>query len=228
MQNTDFLMILILTHLLSDFVFQTSKIAESKAKSTKGVIGHVAIVFVINAIFLSNYGMIAGIVTILTTASHFVIDYVKMQTRKYYSITTIQSLIDQIIHFIVIIILDYSFRNIVNEPILKLEYIGLINYLIFITYVSTVITKMVLWDLCVDKHWSCGFFKKYERPFDCIAILTIVLSFIYTALGIIVLIIVAVVFYFVQTKHFKYSQKQTILKVIIYLIFVCAFRFFVY
>ena len=227
MQNTDFLMALIFIHLLSDFVFQTSKLAESKAKSIKGLLTHVTIVFIVNLVFLFNYGLIGEIVAVITTATHFIIDYTKMKTKMYYKITSIHSLIDQIIHFVVIIICDYCFRNMVNEPIIKLEYIGTLNYLIIITYVATVIAKMVLCDICENKSISCDFFKKYERLFDSIIILAIVFSFINTILGIIVLVIAATVFFFVDINYFKYSQKQTILKATIYLIFVCAFKFLV-
>jgi hypothetical protein len=227
MQNTDFLMALIFTHLLGDYVFQTSKLAESKAKSIRGVLTHVIIVFIVNLVFLFNYGLIGEIVAIITTATHFIIDYAKMKTKMYYKITSIHSLIDQIIHFIVIIICDYSFRNMVNEPIFKLEYMGILNYLLIITYVSTVITKMVLCDICENKPISCEFFIKYERLFDCIIILAIVFSFSNTIFGIIVLVIAAAVFYFVEINYFKFSQKQTILKTAIYLIFACAFRFLV-
>ncbi len=227
MQNTDFLMALIFTHLLGDYVFQTSKLAESKAKSIRGVLNHIIIVFIVNLVLLFNYGLNGEIVAIITTATHFFIDYAKMKTRMYYKITSIHCLIDQIIHFVVIIICDYYFRNLVNEPIIRLEYIGILNYLIIITYVATVITKMVLCDICENEPISCGFFKKYERLFDYIIILAIVFSFINTILGIIVLVIAAAVFYFVEINYFKYSPKQTILKAAIYLIFACAFRFLV-
>lgn len=225
MQNTSFLMALIFTHLLGDYVFQTSKLAQSKAKSIKGILNHVIIVFIVNVVFLFNYGIIGEIVAIITTITHFIIDYVKMKTKKYYKITSIHSLIDQIFHFIIIIICDYSFRNLVDAPIINLEYIGILNYLIIITYVSTVISKMMLCDLCENKPIPCEFFKKNERMFDCIIILTIVVSFVNTKVGIIVLVIAAVLFYFVEINYFKYSKKQTILKAAIYLVFACAFRF---
>ncbi|QNU67407.1 DUF3307 domain-containing protein [Ruminiclostridium herbifermentans] len=227
MQNTDFLMTLIFTHLLGDFVFQTSKLAESKAKSIKGLLIHVLIVFTVNIVFLFNYGLIGEIAALITTATHFIIDYAKMKTKIFYKITSIHSVIDQIIHFVVIISCDYFFRNMTNQPIMKLGFIGILNYFIIITYVATVIAKMVLCDICECKQVSCDFFKKYERLFDCTIILAIVFSFINTILGIIVLVIATVVFYFVENNYFKYSKQQTILKATIYLIFAWAFRFLV-
>ncbi len=227
MQNIDFLMALIFTHLLGDFVFQTSKLAQSKAESIRGVLKHVIIVFIINIVFLFNYGMLGEVIAIITTGTHFFIDYSKMKTKRYYKITSIHSIIDQIFHFAVISICYYCFRNIVNAPIIKLEYIGILNYLIIITYVSTVIAKMMLCDICKNQTIPCEFFKKNERIFDSFIILAIVFSFINTILGITVLVIAATIFYFVEINYFKFSQKQTILKAVVYLVFACAFRFLV-
>lgn len=227
MQNTDFLMSLIFAHLIGDYVFQTSRLAKNKANSIRGIIKHGIVVLCTNIIILGNYGLIGELAAILTSSFHFFIDYIKMRTKKYCKFDTVHNLIDQISHFIVLISCDYCFRNLVPDPLINIKYIGALNYLILITYVSTVIAKTILYDTYENNSLSSDFFIKYERLFDCLIILIVVFAFINIFLGIVFLSLAAIVFYFIQTKYFKYSTKQTILKAVIYLIFICIFRFLV-
>jgi len=220
-------MILIFTHLMADYVFQTSKIAENKAKSFRGLVIHEIVVLLVSTIILSIYGLIGFLVAVIISISHFAIDYVKMKTSKFFRFQTVNYLIDQMLHFGVIILCEYLFRSVVNEPIFELKHVGFLDYVLIITFMATVIVKVVLADTNRFKPQNEGFFLKYERIFDCLIILVVVLTFFNTLVGIITLILGIVVFYVAEIKYFKYSKNQILLKTVLYLIIAIAFRFLV-
>ncbi|PYG85810.1 uncharacterized protein DUF3307 [Ruminiclostridium sufflavum DSM 19573] len=224
MQNTDFLMLLIFAHLMGDYVLQTSNIAKKKAKSARGIVTHGIIVFFASAVFLGNYGLIGEMAAITISIIHFAIDYAKMKTKKYCKHESIHNIADQMLHLLVIIICYLFFKDMLEEPVIKLKYIGMCNYLIIITYVSTVITKNILCDIC-EKRPQCNFFLKYERIFDFFIVLIAVLSFFNVLTGAAVSAIAATAFYLAETKYFKYSPRQAVLKAVIYIAFACVFRF---
>jgi len=225
--NTEFLMILIFAHLMADYVFQSSKIADNKAKSFRGIVIHEIIVLLVSTIILSIYGLIGFLVAAIISISHLAIDYTKMKTSKFFRFQTVSYLIDQMLHFGVIILCEYLFRSKVNEPIIKFEYAGLLNYILIITFMATVIVKVVLNDIYGDNSLTHNFFIKYERLYDCLIILIVALSFFNTLAGIITLVIAIAVFYFAEVKYFKYSKYQIIFKAALYLIIASAFRFLV-
>jgi hypothetical protein len=223
--NTEFLMILIFAHLMSDYVFQTSKIAEEKAKSFRGVIIHEIVVFLVSTIVLSIYGLIGFLLSVIVSISHLAIDYTKMKVGKLIKFKIVEFLIDQILHLGVIFLCEYLFRSLVGDPILKVHFVGFINYSLLITFMATVIVKTTLADIYRVGPRNSDFFIKYERLFDCLIVLIVAYSFVNFLARIITLILAIVLFYFVETKYFSYSKHQIFLKAVLYIFFACVFRF---
>ncbi len=225
MQNTIFLMSLVFAHLMGDFVFQTSKLAENKEKSIRGIIQHVIIVLIVNIVVLSNFGLFGVVAAVLISISHFIIDYLKRVTKGRCRYTTIHNLADQMLHFLFIFICYFYFKDMARETIINIKYISILNYIILITFVSTVFAKTVLCDISQMKNLSCDFFLKYERAFDFLIIIIVTFAFADIITGIALLIIATAIFFVTQNKFFRYSSKQIIIKAAVYLIFACIFRF---
>lgn len=225
MQNTIFLMSLVFAHLMGDFVFQTSKLAKNKEKSIRGIIRHVIIVLIVNIAVLSNFSLFGVVAAVLIAISHFIIDYVKRVTKVCCKCTTIHNLADQVLHFLFIFICFFYFKDMVGAPIINIKYIGVLNYIILITFVSTVFAKTIICDISQVKQLSCEFFLEYERVFDCLIIIIVTFAFVDIIKGIALLIIATAIFYVTQKKFFRYSPNQIIIKAVVYLIFACTFRF---
>ena len=166
--NTEFLMILIFTHLMSDYVFQTSKLAEDKAKSIRGILIHGIVVFLSSTIILSVYGLSGFLVAAIVSVSHLAIDYTKMKVSKIFTYKIVVFLLDQALHFGIIFLCEYLFRSIVSEPILKLQFVGILNYSLIVTFMATVIVKTALADIYRNGAKDFDYFIKYERIFDCL------------------------------------------------------------
>jgi len=220
-------MILICTHLMADYVFQTSKIALNKSKSLRGVVIHGIIVLLVSTIILSIYGLIGVLIAGIISVIHFTIDYTKMKARKYLRFGIVYYLIDQTLHLGVIIVCEYWFRSVVDEPIIQLRHVGVLNYAIIITLMATVITNMVLTDIYGDGLFTRGVFIKNERIFDSLLIILVAIAFNNTFVGIITLAMASVGFVFTGIRYFKYSRYQMVFKLMTFLVIGSAFRFLV-
>ena len=96
----DLLIVLIMAHLLGDFVFQTLKIVKMKQKIS-GQIIHSSIIFFSSLAFIPT---LQGLyIALIMGFSHLIIDLGKLKINKDKSLSIF--LIDQIFHFFVIILL---------------------------------------------------------------------------------------------------------------------------
>lgn len=223
------LMVLIFAHLLSDYVFQTSKIAMMKAMNIKGVIIHEVVVASISLIVMSSYGLRGLLIGLIVSSIHFAIDMLKLKTGKYFKrINTVQFLLDQIMHVSGIVICCLLFDGIKSLIDINLQYVCLVNYVLIITYFSTVLSKTVILDAFNNSLVNKSFFIKFERIFDSAVVLSIAAAFFYSmVVGYISVLIVGAIFYLVGAKKFKYTFIQLLTKVIVYIITSMCFRFLI-
>ena len=208
----EFISILLIAHLLGDFVFQTNKIAMMKSKSVKGISFHVTIVGV-TAIFIMSffYGLWGGITAIIITIIHFCIDYMKLKLKnKIKKVQTLYFLFDQGLHILVLLVASSFWKNPVARYQIKAEYSLLIIMSIIGYYVLSILVKYVIFDLKWMSQYP--FFLKNERPIDGVtALILLYLNLLLTNYGFLTFVLY-ILYRFIQKKNFKYEEKICLLK----------------
>jgi len=217
---TRFIYILLLAHLLGDFVFQSNKIAAMKAKSIKGITIHVMISGAINVIMMGVfYGLRGMFIAVCVTIIHFVIDYLKYKiTKKIANIQTLYFLFDQGLHISVLLIASSLWLNpIANYNIdVRLLLIGIL--MIISCYVLTILVK----DVFLDFGWimNSPFFERNERRIDGITAWILLVGFILNFwIGMTSLLFGTVGYYIVQKRLYSYSLRMIGMKYIVFSLF---------
>ena len=133
--------ILISVHLLADFLFQTSAYSEKKRKMLKSLLLHCFIYFIVFEIVLLSILQFkkAFLLGMIISVLHFLINFTKNKLEKSFPQRRLQIWIfsiNQLIHFALLIGMNYIFNleNSVSNLYLKLE--GYENFKIIILYIS--------------------------------------------------------------------------------------------
>lgn len=142
------LLILIIAHLLLDFTFQTSKLAERKRTSFKHLFIHGIIYFIGMSLtclmFLNAKSALISIA--ILSLSHFAIDYIRQNVEMKYKSDVRQFLffiLDQLLHLI-IIIATYKVLNL-SENVSQI-YSSISNYKYFTNTVLYILLFVSIWD----------------------------------------------------------------------------------
>lgn len=147
---------LLIAHVLGDFVFQPSSWVEDKRKNTyksKYFYFH-GLVHLLALILLLGFDWSYWLSILILVGSHLLIDLIKINLDKRLN-TRLLFAIDQILHILVIIGVVYM-----NEPFeISLERINspeillLILAILFITFVSSILMKIIMskWVMKEDK-----------------------------------------------------------------------------
>ena len=133
--------ILISVHLLADFLFQTSAYSEKKRKKLKPLLLHCFIYFIVFEIVLLPILQFkkAFLLGMIISVLHFFINFTKNKLEKSFPQRRLQIWIfsiNQLIHFALLIGMNYIFNleNSVSNLYLKLE--GYENFKIIVLYTS--------------------------------------------------------------------------------------------
>ena len=133
--------ILISVHLLADFLFQTSAYSEKKRKMLKPLLLHCFIYFIVFEIVLLPILQFkkAFLLGMIISVLHFFINFTKNKLEKSFPQRRLQIWIfsiNQLIHFALLIGMNYIFNleNSVSNLYLKLE--GYENFKTIILYIS--------------------------------------------------------------------------------------------
>ena len=97
---------MILAHLIGDYVLQTDKIAKRKSESLYGVVLHCIVVAGITFLFVLPFSPIWWQGALFISISHFLIDAIQLPISKTFKsgrLPLIRFLIDQLLHFSVIV-----------------------------------------------------------------------------------------------------------------------------
>ncbi|NYB74545.1 DUF3307 domain-containing protein [Sedimentibacter hydroxybenzoicus DSM 7310] len=106
--------ILLIAHLLADFTFQTTKLAQQKRNSFKYFLFHIliyAVIFLMAIFPWVKFGK-AILLYIIIISSHFFIDWTRTSVDKKFSSKAIifaSFIMDQILHILILAILYYAF-----------------------------------------------------------------------------------------------------------------------
>lgn len=160
--------LLLIAHLLGDYFFQPSYLAEKKKKSIIGLIAHVLIYTLFIFLVLLQFGNVWEIIccSIIVFISHFLIDYYRVKLTKRCSerISFWIFIIDQVLHIGLILIISLiikddlnSIGNIIyNISFLKsVDFNKIINYCIAFLIVLTPASVFI-------KHFFNFLFNKKE------------------------------------------------------------------
>lgn len=217
--NVEFFLVFLLAHFLGDFVFQTNKIAKMKSEDIKGVFCHSMIVFIFQTALLSMFGMKGIVAGILGAMTHFLIDYAKLLLGKYLiRLSFFYFLIDQTLHIAVIVILDYLLKPdmaINGNIVLSAKYL---IFLIVFTYITTVMSKMMLQDL-FENIRNSPFFMEKERIIDGAFSLVSFICIVNFNLLIakLILLVICILFITIQKKRYSYDYYCIAIKLGFYL-----------
>jgi hypothetical protein len=202
---------------MGDFVFQTNGIAKAKMSGLKGLFVHSGIVCITQLVFLSVYGIKGIVAAVINGMIHFVLDWSKNKTSRYFGrAQTFQFVADQLIHIVVMYVLTVIMAGdgeFVDQYVVYIK--GGIAF-ITLTYVSTVGTKQLLRD--IYKHINCqAFFLKYERLADaCTAIALWMVCFLPMYWGVAAGIIQFYGYYWYQHQVYRYGMRESLIKYFIY------------
>ncbi len=114
---------LLLGHLLGDFPLQTNQIYRWKLQSNLGILIHVVVHVVVTTLLLQN-ALTAWPLLILLGSGHFIIDWLKLRlpTRT----QTLGFIVDQIAHFIWLMLLSLWWPNLQPRLPLDIIYVALL------------------------------------------------------------------------------------------------------
>lgn len=218
--NVEFVLVFLLAHFIGDFVFQSNKIAKMKSENIKGVFYHSIIILIIQVVLLSIFGLKGIIAGIINSIIHFAIDYLKLIISKYLvNLSFLYSIFDQSLHIGVILALDYILKP---NTILSADTILYTKYLIcliFYTYITTVMSKMILRDL-FENIRNAPFFLVKERIIDGLfsIIFFIIFINIYLLIALLISFIISIIYFIINKRLYKYTINIVIIKLIFYLI----------
>ncbi|MFZ5944785.1 MAG: DUF3307 domain-containing protein [Bacillota bacterium] len=208
MINSQLLLIFLLAHFMGDFVLQTDKVAKLKVSSFNGLLLHVSIVTLTQAVFLSIYGLKGIVFALAAGVIHILIDYSKIHLKKLFRKEFILFLTDQIIHILVIFGVVYMFgsnEGIRNIPISNIQ-IKFVIIFILLTYVTTIAIQIIIRDLYIIN--KPDFFYKNERVIDSIISLCFFGCLLLTGFGWALLLVL----YYIYIKFFGFYYSTAIIK----------------
>lgn len=158
--KVDIIIILLIGHLFGDFIFQTDIVFKLKIKSKKGLFLHSSIVFLTTFLFLYIFSkklFFSLLISILTFISHFFIDLSKTKNNFDKGINFV---LDQLLHFFVILFLSsisnfFVIESIKNIYVFKILFllVGLIFILYFLKYLIRSLYEIFKIKLVKDKYY---------------------------------------------------------------------------
>ncbi|MBC7523614.1 MAG: DUF3307 domain-containing protein [Flavobacterium sp.] len=126
----NFLIRMLLAHLLADFLFQTKKMVHSKKWFSVAMLLHILIVFGLTFLFTKNL-----VISLIISLLHYIIDGIKVELNKTNLSKTIIFTIDQALH-ITIIILCWGIYFGISQLVLKTLLLPINNYSISLLFLS--------------------------------------------------------------------------------------------
>lgn len=219
MRNS-FLQMALMAHFLSDYPFQTNRLAYLKSISIKGVQIHTTICLLIHMIVLSLFGVQGLIYGALFGIIHGIVDYGKYRLVPKQAKQIGFYFLDQVIH-LTFIIFSCIRITLPSKIVIYGGHIASLNAILVCTYFSTVTAKVILRD-CSEKVKNQVFFLPEERILDAITGLILWIStYLAFVMGIMVVIIVGWMIYDrIQQRKFHYTHKEIFIKYSVYSI--CA------
>jgi uncharacterized membrane protein YqjE len=200
---------LLLGHLLGDFVLQTDKIADNKAKYWYWNALHAVLVTLCTAAFSIPFGNLTLVLVLLNGILHFALDYFKADIQKYFKVSGLVGfLTDQFLHVLVLYVISFTAITDNNSWLIKeFNLVWSIIILLFVTSFSAVLNRFVL-DMVFTRTRG-RFFEKWEKQIGSLTrllmMISLYLSFAFSFLFILMLLAIPAAVLF-QNK-FKWNSR---------------------
>lgn len=145
-------MLLVFSHVLADFTFQSEEIANKKGYNINAFIKHIFTVFILSLIFTSHLFSFRLLLLItIITLLHGLIDYIKILLEKrvgtYYQLELF--IVDQLIHIIVLLLAVHFLKGINPSNLSLVIYFKLARYLPLLQQLNKIEVTYVLFILSV-------------------------------------------------------------------------------
>ncbi|KLO25164.1 MULTISPECIES: DUF3307 domain-containing protein [unclassified Marinitoga] len=180
----------LLSHLIGDYVFQTSYIARYKNSKVKVLILHIFIIFIsMFILFLpSSLNLYNFIILLFLTGIHLSIDTLKFKNRakKAFNSHTYY-ILDQVMHFSSLILVSIMYNQ--NEFLLKPEFTKILSIGLFNAYFISLLFYMIDNSSMPYKRDYLGYIFRITLPFIKYYsnILFLILSFLFVMFSILIL-----------------------------------------
>lgn len=161
------LLLLVLAHLIADYILQTKIMAEHKSEMRiKWFLLHGVIVFLVSFLMIFNYGILFALkVSGILFLSHIIIDFIKEGINNIFKLNNgkvVTFFVDQILHLLIIIFVWSSFdgykgmtvfRINIQEPYKQLfkwftisiqDFLFLLIFYIAVIFVGAVILDLIM------------------------------------------------------------------------------------
>ncbi len=129
--------LLILSHILGDFIFQSDRMVNNKKENLKQLLLHSFVILVLSLIF-TGYYLSRGLLIIVLAVGivHFIIDFAKIKVERFIEVKYNRFLsrfkiflIDQVLHILsIVLIVDYALKDWTIKPfstgVQILDYMG--------------------------------------------------------------------------------------------------------
>ena len=219
-------LVLLLGHLLGDYVLQTGKIARLKAVSYLGLLVHGGIVTITMVVFLSYYGLRGIIVGLICGILHLVVDYWKQSmVHKKKGGQFFLYIGDQAIHLVLLAVVGLFLVSSETQWLLDIFYLKIIIGIIILIFVSTVTVKTLILDIYPQLQ-KADFFYPRERVIDGFFCLGLSLIFFFPPWAAWTLGILIFYFYHRVEKAFSYSFLPLLIKYCCFLLIGYLFNIF--
>jgi len=197
----NFLLLAIISHLISDFLFQSNKIVRLKAEENfSGYVIHCIILFVFAFCLTLFYGFIIAFkFALIISISHIIIDFIKGKIcTKSPKVELFTFIVDQLLHFLVLFLVWKHFISYLTKPVFSTSnsfvfntsirelLIIIIVYLIVLFAASVLLEKILnIIDLQIDNQTEGISMGKYIGIIERALILTLVTFGSISSIGII-------------------------------------------
>lgn len=163
------LKLLLIAHLVGDFILQPVSLVEKKKNSIKGMIIHSSIYTVLVTIMILLFGNIWELIfwPVVIFISHYLIDYLRIKIAKKYNQNNVSFwsfIIDQSIHMLIIIIISLIINsdfNSIGEAISNIQLLNNIGFDTIINYFLAFIIVLTPSSVLI-KHFFNYLFNKKE------------------------------------------------------------------
>jgi len=151
----DFVLKLLIAHVLGDFVFQPDRwVKDKREKSLKSVYFYLhGLVHLLSLLIVLGFDLSFSISITALVVSHLVIDFFKIKLEKRWNPRLLFGL-DQFMHMLVIGgVVSYHFSYDIDLDYFSSTQLLFILALLLVTFVSSVVVKTIMskWDLKEDK-----------------------------------------------------------------------------
>ena len=215
-----FIWLLILAHMIGDFVLQTNRVAKMKATSQKGLLLHFCLITGTQMVLMGIYYGLLGIsAAIIVGLIHGFIDYSKVKITDKFKYQSIYFILDQVMHILTIVVVAWLLNPGNSKYEINMHLLALNVMIIMAAYVLSILVQFLLMDFQLSKN-RVAFFQPYERSIDSITALMVLFILNVDQLYALAAILpIGIAYGLIEGRRYGYSTKAIGMKFLVFVVF---------